>query len=714
MLYGINSRERDKAGFIAEKNRYAPWNGAPMQGRMDCTVSGRDLTLIRDTRRTASPMGQFTACYTGTQEPVPDLTGQNCGEQLLGVPRQVFERSAFIRQAGLGITPDAELERRIVSLITTGEEDTSYTEAESALKKQLNQRRHNRTGRIPAAEAELAEVQRQQRSLQEQQDALRETERQIEALQAARQEIQRRLQYRKNYDAAQQVRQLRQAQETAAQAEQALLSQKQQLSDDRIPESDTIIRLRGAIVNLETTRKNVEKARADRDEAMKALLRAEKAVQDSPFAGQTPENAKRSLETQPDPRLPGSATLREVALSFLFFALAAAGCALTVARFGALLTGWTKILPWCIFGVVAIAGLCVSRLYRRHAVSALRQAALVKRFGTADPSAISALADSYAALCEVRDRAQADANGKSATADTLYNTLTNNEQGILLEVRRFAPTAFDIPAADQLLREAAVRRKKLQEVQLAAEKARMRSDLLAQQLSPGADAAEGGEMAPPTESLDTLNRALEQAQSRLSAAQSQADRLSGQIAATGDPAVLSAQAEQLTRQLRQWNAEYYAIALAMDVLQEANTTLQNRFSPELGRRSAEIFRELTAGRYSGVVLDRSFHLSAEPAGDPVYRDAQLLSAGASDQLYLAVRMAVCEMVLPAEKQVPIILDDALASFDDARCAAALRWLQNAAKQRQVLLFTCHHREAALLADAPGVWIQQLTNPTPQV
>ena len=28
MLYGINSRERDKAGFIADKNRYAPWDGS--------------------------------------------------------------------------------------------------------------------------------------------------------------------------------------------------------------------------------------------------------------------------------------------------------------------------------------------------------------------------------------------------------------------------------------------------------------------------------------------------------------------------------------------------------------------------------------------------------------------------------------------------------------------------------------------------------------
>jgi len=60
---------------------------------------------------------------------VPGLTGPSCGETLLGVSREVFERSAFIRQSGLSISQDAGLERRIAALITSGEEDTSYSEA---------------------------------------------------------------------------------------------------------------------------------------------------------------------------------------------------------------------------------------------------------------------------------------------------------------------------------------------------------------------------------------------------------------------------------------------------------------------------------------------------------------------------------------------------------------------------------------------------------
>ena len=108
------------------------------------------------------------------------------------------------------------------------------------------------------------------------------------------------------------------------------------------------------------------------------------------------------------------------------------------------------------------------------------------------------------------------------------------------------------------------------------------------------------------------------------------------------------------------------------------------------------------------MLDRSLHLSAEPAGAGLYRDAALLSAGTADQLYLAARLAICDLVLPPESAAPIILDDALSNFDDDRCAAALKWLRQEAERRQILLFTCHSREADFFAGDPSVSIQRLT------
>lgn len=706
MLYGIDSRQRDKAGFIADKNRYAPWSGAAMSGRLDC-LSGQDaLTLTRETKRQTAPMGQFSARYTGTGDEFPGLTAQNCGEQLSGVPREVFERSAFIRQSGLGVTQDAELERRIVSLITTGEEDTSYIETAAALKKQLNRRRHNKTGELPAAEAELTEVRRQLEQLQERQQALSRVQEESELLTRQQAQLEQRLSLRQQYDAIQKRKRLQDSLRAGEKAETIAAALRRRAEEERIPQNDAIARLRGAIVNLETVRRSVDKARSERDEALKARLRAESAVNDSPFAGMSVEDARKETETPPKVSIRMGPSLAVFSIGLI---LAVVFFLLVVSRYGAYLTGWTRALPWAGLAAIIAGVMALSHQMRRHAVKSARTAALTKRFGTADAQEISALADAYTLLIEQRSAAQADAAGKSATADALYASLSSNEQGILLEVRRFAPAAFDIPAADAALRECAVRRRELSEAESLAREARVRHDVLAQQQPDVTPLTEAElTMVPPADDGQALESALAQVRNALAVQTSAADRLSGEIAAMGDPAVLCAQREQLENAVERLGGEYDAIALAMEALDGANTTLQNRFSPALGHRAAEIFRELTDGRYTGVVLDRSFRLSAEPAGDTLYRDAQLLSAGAVDQLYLAVRLAICELVLPAEDCPPLILDDALTNFDDQRCAAALRWLRKEAERRQILLFTCHSREGAFFTGDPAVAVQELT------
>lgn len=690
MLYGINSRERDKAGFIADKNRYAPWDGSSMSGRLECHADGADITLTRTTRRQTAPMADFQAVYTGTASSVEGLTGANCGETLLGVSREVFERSAFIRQSGLAITQDAGLERRVASLISSGEEDTSYTEAYDALKKQLNRRRFNKSGQLPALESELAEVQQQLAAAVQLQQQLTNARERTQALESDVHALSDELAQHDQWEAAQKHRQLAALTADADTAAQRVHSLTQQLEADRVPDMETIGRLRGAIVNLETVRKNVEKARTDRDEAMKALLRAEKNVNDSPFAGQTAEEARRAAGA-----IPG---IRPAAWWFpILLCAAAAGLYWLLSR------GEPPIWVPVFMGAVS-ALLGIFAVLRRTHSDRNKRAAYLKSHGAETPEALSVLSDAYVKAVEVRDAAQADVNAKTATAEALYNSLTTNEQAILLEVRRFAPAAFDIPTADQVLRQAAQRRKALSEAQSAARETQVRLDLLIQQGIPDSGDME---LSPPLRSRETVSDSLAQAQVQLATARSATDRLAGQLHAMGDPDELRASAESLQAQISQLQEEYDALRLAMDALTGANSVLQNRFSPQLSRRTAEIFHELTEGRYTAAALDRSFHLTARPAGDPIDRDIQLLSAGAADQLYLSARLAICELVLPPEKSIPIILDDALTNFDNERCAAALRWLKQAAAHRQILLFTCHSREADFFAGDPEVAVQRL-------
>ena len=104
MLYGIDSGERLKNGTLPVKRKYDPWSGMPMEGRMELTADKCDITISRTTRNKNAPMREFSAFYSGTGIPVDGMTGQNAGEQLTGVSKDVFAKSAFIGQGAAAVT----------------------------------------------------------------------------------------------------------------------------------------------------------------------------------------------------------------------------------------------------------------------------------------------------------------------------------------------------------------------------------------------------------------------------------------------------------------------------------------------------------------------------------------------------------------------------------------------------------------------------------
>ncbi len=188
MLYGVDSSERQKAGFLPDKMRYAPWSGAAMQGSMQIESDGNDITVVRTTKTASAPMREFSAVYTGTNTPVEGLNGANAGEALTGVSRDVFRRSAFIEQGAVAVTHSAELEKRIGAIVSAGDEDCSYTEADERLRQWQRKRRFNRYGRLPELEDELSH---KKRLLSELSDASAQRENMSAELEAAKRECER-------------------------------------------------------------------------------------------------------------------------------------------------------------------------------------------------------------------------------------------------------------------------------------------------------------------------------------------------------------------------------------------------------------------------------------------------------------------------------------------------------------------------------------------
>jgi len=92
---------------------------------------------------------------------------------------------------------------------------------------------------------------------------------------------------------------------------------------------------------------------------------------------------------------------------------------------------------------------------------------------------------------------------------------------------------------------------------------------------------------------------------------------------------------------------------------------------------------------------------ASRAPDRIGPDA--LSQGTRDQIYLAVRLALVELVSRGEPQ-PLFLDDPFVHFDPERRARALDLVREFAAGHQVIVFTCdpRYREtSAHLIELPG-------------
>ena len=185
-----------------------------------------------------------------------------------------------------------------------------------------------------------------------------------------------------------------------------------------------------------------------------------------------------------------------------------------------------------------------------------------------------------------------------------------------------------------------------------------------------------------------LGRALTSAQSRCDMLSAQISEIKGAIATMGDPLVLGSELRTMQDEHAELEAEFEAIALAVETLRDADADIQSRFSPELGRLAAHYMSIVTDGKYDSVLINRDFSARVREAGGGVPRETEYLSAGTLDLMYLAVRLAVCTLALPESANCPLILDDALVNFDAERTAQAMTLLREIAKQRQVILFTC--------------------------
>ena len=149
--------------------------------------------------------------------------------------------------------------------------------------------------------------------------------------------------------------------------------------------------------------------------------------------------------------------------------------------------------------------------------------------------------------------------------------------------------------------------------------------------------------------------------------------------------------EGIEKEVKEKEQYFNCLKIAAEVMEEASDEMRQSFGPDLNKKTAEIFKSLTNGKYGNILVTMDYDISIQSGIH--YREWKYLSNGTVDQAYLALRLAITELISDRNVALPLFLDDVMIQYDDERMDAALKFLSNYVKEKdeeiQLLLFTCH-------------------------
>lgn len=161
---------------------------------------------------------------------------------------------------------------------------------------------------------------------------------------------------------------------------------------------------------------------------------------------------------------------------------------------------------------------------------------------------------------------------------------------------------------------------------------------------------------------------------------------------------LKFRSETIETRLRDDYRQLATLLIAQRSLEEAIAQWERKSQPEVYRCASRLLSQMTDGAWCTVRMNAQGDIEVVDAIKTT-RAPHLLSLGTRQQLYLSLRIALLMTAENVGKGLPIMCDDILVNFDDARRKQAVRALLELAKRRQVILFTCHPDIAALVYKA---------------
>ena len=135
------------------------------------------------------------------------------------------------------------------------------------------------------------------------------------------------------------------------------------------------------------------------------------------------------------------------------------------------------------------------------------------------------------------------------------------------------------------------------------------------------------------------------------------------------------------------------IKRTIEYLEIAYNKMKEQITPKFTKELSNVMEKISNGKYKNVRINTNGEIIVEQDSGE-YINAENLSIGTIDQLYLSLRLATIKEI--SKENMPIILDEAFAYYDDNRLENILNYLVNEYSNKQVIIFTCTKREMEIL------------------
>ncbi len=710
MLYGFEATETE--GRVGERKKRINWNTGVAEGSMTVVVGGKKYLINRSTvqvdnagRTSYKEDSSIIDLEIGT----PAFGKMPAGEVFFGVDRELFENTAFIGQVGDTSIEEDSVRQSIENILFSGSEQINTQRAANEITEKMETLLHpgNTGGAIMDLIKRQDELVEKLKRTDEDNKRILAKEAELHEIRMRKKEAENQCQGLRELDACYCNVKIIQSFDELHGYEAELAKKTDAYNDFILANTHAgFVPSNDYITDIALARRGVDEAYRRAEEAQVNYAKERSAIGITrEIEGAIEQSDSLGGEEKIRSDVSGF-TINKIKCLFggIGALLAAIAALVTLIAAPALHVALKIVIS--ILGVAALGGAGTLTYFFIGAEKGL--AKLCREFGVSNPDELREKINVIAAARGKRDALINNTENARCAMETAKIEYEAAKAELARVASRWSEEAVPTDAASLAALESRVRAFLKEKDRLYEEK--MAMDIAVKEirrsLSDKSEIEIRGKVSPLKRKVvseidhDEILSSIEEAKAVIEEQQRLSFNVENELAElkmrARDPGELYSKIQALETKIAELSAKHKAYFVALKAIKGASDNLRAEISPRLGEYSTELLSIMTDRKYTALDVDSALKVNFT-TNDGKEKSVDYLSGGTRDLTYIAVRMALIDM-LYTEKP-PVCFDETFANQDNRRAASMMKAIKKLADDGyQSYVFTCRQREAAIATE----------------